>query len=121
MPKLHDKQTCRYRVSDDAAGNVTVSLEGRMDAASAAFLIKQLRSKIRKLPGMELTADLSGVTYLDDFGVLVLGELRRIARGERGSFHFINATDNVKKMLSILRFDDLRDHKKNGGCRASPS
>jgi len=119
MHESSDKQTCRYGVSDDAAGSVTVSLQGRMDAASTAFLIKELRATIRKRPGMELTVDLAQVTYLDDFGVLVLGELRQIARGVRGSFHLANPADNVKKMLSVLKFDALKDHKKISGKSSS--
>ncbi len=45
------------------------------------------------------------VTYLDDFGLLVLLELRELMAGDNSRFQLINATDKVREVLSIHNFD----------------
>jgi phospholipid/cholesterol/gamma-HCH transport system permease protein len=101
-------ESCRYEVLENKDGSITIYLQGRMDATNAGQLIKALKSRLADLSPSSLTVNLEKVTYLDDFGALVLVELKNLARDAKKAFGLANAHDNVKSVLSILNFDNLR-------------
>lgn len=88
---------------DDAV----VRFEGAMDSSSAPGMIAALPGRLSSPASLSLVADLENVTYLDDFGALVLLELRRLARERGGSFRIAGATEKVKEMLLLIDFDSL--------------
>jgi phospholipid/cholesterol/gamma-HCH transport system permease protein len=51
--------------------------------------------------------DLEKATYLDDYGVLALAELREMMTKRKGLFHLDNPGEKVKEILSIFDFDSL--------------
>jgi len=102
-------QSCQYEISESDAGGITLHFKGSLNATNAASMIKELGSLVRdKLPH-SLTIDLEKVNYLDDFGALVLVELREIMNIGKGDFYLKNVNDKVKEILSILNFDSLGD------------
>jgi len=70
-------------------------------------MIKGLSSKLKDRSYTSLTVDLEKVDYLDDFGALVLVELKEMMASRRSNFQLLNASDKVKKMLSILDFGSM--------------
>ena len=70
-------------------------------------MIKELSPLLQNRLPSSLTVDLENVTYLDDFGVLVLVELKKIVTDGKGHFYLKNSSDKVKKILSLLNFDSL--------------
>ncbi|MFO7598200.1 MAG: MlaE family lipid ABC transporter permease subunit [Candidatus Desulfacyla sp.] len=95
----------QYEISEDPQGSVTVCIHGNMDAANAGPMMEALSARLKKYAISSLTVDLEHVDYLDDFGTLVLAELRkRVAHG-KAAFHVIHASDKIKELLSLLDFD----------------
>jgi len=80
-----------------------------MDSVNAGAMLRDLGPLLHSKTPISLTVDLSEVTYVDDFGVLVLIELRHMMTAQRGAFSLIHATDKVREILSLLHFDDLTD------------
>jgi anti-anti-sigma regulatory factor len=78
MSNSPDSESCRYEVSQSDDGEVTLHIQGRMDASSAAATIDGLKSILQPPLPPALTVDLEKVTYLDDFGALVLVELKNL-------------------------------------------
>ena len=76
MSNPQDFPSCRYEVSQNADGALTLHLQGRMDATTAAETIAGIKSILKPPLPTALTVDLAKVTYLDDFGALVLVELK---------------------------------------------
>jgi len=99
-----------YETSDDRKGGLTLILSGRMDSANAGAMLRDLGPLLQTAAPVSLTVDLSEVTYVDDFGVLVLIQLRHIVSARRGSFSLIHVTDRVGEILSLLHFDDLTEN-----------
>ena len=108
--------SCRYDILQHQDGSVTVDLQGRMDAGNAGQMIKAIKSRIENLSPSALTVNLEKVTYLDDFGALVLVELNNSMRNvdlknatgdPQSVFRITNARDNIKNILSVLNFDNL--------------
>ena len=105
MPSSEDSQSCSYEVSHGDDGDVTLFIKGRMDASTATETITGLKSILQPPLPPELTVDLERVTYLDDFGALVLVELKNLLVGQRSQLHLKNADQKVKEVLKILKFD----------------
>ncbi|HBF42367.1 MAG TPA: hypothetical protein DDW42_01815 [Desulfobacteraceae bacterium] len=107
MKKLKNPQSCRYDTSETDNGDITLHIQGSMDSTNAGFMIKELDRFLRRRNPPSLTVDLKDVSYVDDFGVLVLVELKRTIARKKALFHIENASDKVKEILSILNFDHL--------------
>ncbi|UCE52301.1 MAG: MlaE family lipid ABC transporter permease subunit [Desulfobacterales bacterium] len=107
MRKSEDLQSCRYEVSQSEDGSMTLHIQGRMDASSAGRMIEGVKSLLKDRLPSSLTVDLEKVTYLDDFGALVLVELKYLMTGAKDKLYLTNASDKVKDVLSILNFDTI--------------
>jgi phospholipid/cholesterol/gamma-HCH transport system permease protein len=107
MTNAPDSESSRYDVTHRGDGAIILHFQGRMDADTAPALIADLKSLLTKFPPSALTVDLANVTYLDDFGALVLAELKNLMPGRKDRFLLTNASDTINDMLSILNFDAL--------------
>ena len=107
MSNSEELQSCRYEVSHGDDGAVTLHIRGRMDAATAAETIAGIKSILQPPLPPALTVDLEKVTYLDDFGALVLVELKNLMAGQKSQLYLKNADQRVKEILSILKYDAL--------------
>jgi phospholipid/cholesterol/gamma-HCH transport system permease protein len=107
MRNSENVQSCRLEVSHADDGAVTLHIQGRMDAATATETIAGLKSTLKPPLPPVLTVDLEKVTYLDDFGALVLVELKNLMAGPKSQLHIKNADQRVKEILSILKYDQL--------------
>ncbi len=106
MSNSQDFPSCRYEVSQNADGALTLHLQGRMDATTAADTIAGIKSILQPPLPTALTVDLAKVTYLDDFGALVLVELKKLMVSPKSRLHIKNADQRVKEILSILKYDE---------------
>jgi phospholipid/cholesterol/gamma-HCH transport system permease protein len=94
-------------VSYDEKGVTTLHFIGRMDAGTAPSLIKMVKSLLTKNPPADLTIDLAQVTFLDDFGALVLVEIKNLLPAGNGQLKLTHAGQKVKDVLAILNIDAL--------------
>ena len=78
-----------------------------MDSSSAGTLIEELSRYFTENPPGDLSVDLENVIYLDDFGTLVLVELRKLTVKDHGAFQLLNTSEKIREMLMFLRFDSL--------------
>ncbi|MGD9078644.1 MAG: MlaE family lipid ABC transporter permease subunit [Desulfobacterales bacterium] len=107
MGNSQDLQSCRYEISNGDDGAKTLHIQGRMDAATAAETIAGIKSILKPPLPDALTVDLEKVTYLDDFGALVLVELKNLTARQKSRLYLKNADQNVKEILKILKYDAL--------------
>lgn len=109
MHRSTDQESWGYESSEDRNGGMTLRLTGRMDAASAASMLRDLGPLIERKAPKALTVDLSEVTYVDDFGVLVLIQLRHMMTEQSGAFSLLHVSDKIREILSLLLFDELTE------------
>ena len=107
MNTSETKTPVQYNISKNDQDGTTIHFHGRMDSGNAGSLIKELSRRFSEHPPGNLTVDLENVTYLDDFGALVLVELRKATVKVNGNFQLLNPSDKVREMLLFLRFDSL--------------
>ena len=109
MKPFLDIHPCRYEISESEDGGITLHLQGRMDSTSVSRLIQSLNPLLTDRSPSSLTVDLEQVTYLDDFGALVLAELKRVMIREKGPFSIQHASDRIKETLSLLDLDAVEE------------
>lgn len=107
MKTSKNPQLFQYDISDTDDGDITLHIQGSMDSSSAGPMIKELGNLLRHRAPSTLTVDLKNVAYMDDFGALVLVELKKIMTSREARFFLQNASEKVKEILSILNFDSL--------------
>ena len=100
MEDFKDIQSCQYEISEINDGEITIYLQGRVDSNNASQMIELFGSLIKDRRPVSLTVDLKKVTYLDDFGALVLVELRDMITAAKGQFNLKNAREEVLFILN---------------------
>jgi len=70
-------------------------------------MMAELDSLLNDRTFFSLTVDLGGVTYLDDFGVLVLLQLQQKMASCKGNFNLTNVHGKAAEMLSIFKLHSL--------------
>ena len=109
MKPSKDQPSYHCIVSEGEGGVITLHLQGRMDVNNAAPMMDELHSLLKDWPPSSLTVDLERVTYLDDFGALVLVELKEMISSRKGHFSLTNANDKVSETLSLLKLNSLEE------------
>ncbi len=98
MKKPEQFKSKSYDISEDKQGNITVRFHGKMDVQSSAAIIDQLLSEIDSLSPLSFTADLDDISHFDDFGLLVLIELKKALKKKKC---VLSLTDNSSKAKNI--------------------
>lgn len=106
MEKPAPNKSEYYNISGDEHGVFTVHFHGKLDVRSSAGIIKELIPKINSLSLTSLTADLEDISYLDDFGLIVLIELKKAIENKNSSFS-INDTRNMAENILSLKESDF--------------
>jgi phospholipid/cholesterol/gamma-HCH transport system permease protein len=95
-----------YKLLTGPGGAIGLQFMGRIDHHCAATLISSLKSEIKRIRPARVTADLNRITYFDDFGVLVLSELRRYLKERDVSFNLIQPPAKVGEVLALFNFEN---------------
>lgn len=106
MPEVSKASALPYHVVASAEGAIGIQFIGRIGHSQAARLIKSLRAEISSRQPQKVTVDLNRTTYFDDFGVLVLTELRNYLSELNIPFSIIQPPPKVGEVLSLTNFND---------------
>ncbi len=96
---------CDFQITENRAQpGHTIHLGGRLTVATASASLEKLLAGLKKKTP-PLYFDLSGLAGLDDYGSLVLFEIRRSLKIPPNEFHIVNPPEAYKKTLSLVNFD----------------
>ncbi len=96
--------TCDYKISANNGGGYTVRLGGNLSIETASESLKRLYSELKKA-SPPFYFDLTDIAVLDDYGALVLFELKHHLKISESDFHIVNPPETYKKTLSLVNFD----------------
>ena len=88
-------------------GGMVLHLWGRMDADRSSVLLRELDGFFAEAIPPSLVVELSKVTFLDDFGALVLIELKRFMMRTNGAFRLENPSGEIQEVLKTFQFENL--------------
>jgi phospholipid/cholesterol/gamma-HCH transport system permease protein len=95
----------QYTLSD-SEGGLLLSLSGGLDTENSVPFLREIKKRLKGSKAKSITVDLSGLRYLDDYGVMVLTEIRETI-ADRDAFRIINADEHVSNFLSIMAFNSM--------------
>lgn len=93
-----------HEIHRSASGDLRIALAGKLDVRSAPVLRSKLLRAVDPQKTGAVVVDLGRVSHLDDFGALLISELRQQA-GARG-FSLARVPENVERILSLVHFND---------------
>ena len=96
-----------YSFNQEGTGKLAIHFQDRLDVSNAALLIKEFNVLLRTHKPDNLVIDLERLNYLDDYGVSVLVELKKIMGNRRGNFSLTNISEKIEEILSMHRFNVL--------------
>ncbi len=96
-----------YHLIQTSPGKFILRIHGNLDIRNAADATRQLSTALRSKGVAELTVDLKEAEYIDDYGVLVIHELKRQMLRTHGRFEMVNLSDRHEPIFSQVHFDDL--------------
>lgn len=103
-----------YEIKENEGSEYIVRLSGRLSIDTAAECLKQLTSELKKT-ALPIYFDLTDISMLDDYGALVLFELKHSLKIPSAEFRIINPPEAYKKTLSLVNFDFDERCSVNGG------
>ena len=105
MVKPETSASCEFIISEQKAGDIIIAFNGIMNATTSAFLLKRLHTAVSSLPA-SITINLDNVSYFDDFGALVLFELKHMMSDPKGAFTIVDSNNRAKEILAQVHFDE---------------
>ncbi|MEE8398986.1 MAG: MlaE family lipid ABC transporter permease subunit [Desulfobacterales bacterium] len=106
MSKPDTSASCEYSISEEKIGEWVISFDGMMNAATSAPLLKTLETDLKDKTLTTITVNLDHVSYFDDFGALVLFELKHMIPGNNGNFSIVDSENRAKEILYQVNFDE---------------
>ena len=88
-------------ISRITPGRVTVAVRGEVDLATAPELRQQITDRLASAPANTLHLDLSGVSFMDSSGLLVLLAAQRRARLLGGDVVLTRTSPPVERLLDL--------------------
>jgi len=83
-------------------GKFLLRVSGCMDHRCAGFMFKRLMADVTRLRPSLLSIDLSKVTTMEDFGIAVIFEIKRVAKAWGGLVEITGADSHAKELLKML-------------------
>jgi phospholipid/cholesterol/gamma-HCH transport system permease protein len=94
-----------YTVSGNGEGIYTVRFRGKLDFRSSAAIINALIPQINSLSPSSLTLDIDEISYIDDFGLIILAELKKTINAKNGFFRIIDSRNMAENIISLDKYD----------------
>jgi phospholipid/cholesterol/gamma-HCH transport system permease protein len=107
MRNAIDLESCHYEFSERGEEGITLHIQGRLDVSNAAAMLNSLGKALANRQPKSLTVDLAKLTDFDDFGALVLVQMKKIVSEKDGTFYLTNVSQKVNGMLTVLHFESL--------------
>ena len=105
--KVQGDSSLGLSLRQEADGGLRLVFEGNLDAAYYKAVLKKAKKLAAKARGKTLYLDLSRVSALDDSGVVLLLEIRRIHGGDGQSCPIIEAPEKIREVLNLMRLEQM--------------
>lgn len=98
-----------YEIAESRSGEIVVRFLANITVHTAPTILKELRSLLRKKAFNSLIVDLGQVHTVDDYGALVITDLRNMVKSTQGAFRISSGTPQVDKILDLVQVDQIGD------------
>jgi phospholipid/cholesterol/gamma-HCH transport system permease protein len=99
---MNSQKTYTIQVREGRAGEILLSLSGRINVGNLHLFVSEMDALIDRMTPGKLQVNLSQVEYLDSAGALGLLQLEDRARARSIPFEFDHATEEAKRIMSLI-------------------
>ena len=94
-----------YEIEDKEHAGIIIHFKGEMNVSTAAKIYAHLHPLISARSPSKLTVDLEEVTTFDDYGALILVELKHLMPDDKQAFEIINLKNQPQEILFQVDFE----------------
>lgn len=105
MPQTGNFDSEFFNISSKQPGETVVHLHKSPDVNNAALILKQLSRFVDASSLLSLTLDLADVPRMDEYGALILFEIRQKLNNKGIPFHMVNISERSGRILALVHFD----------------
>lgn len=105
MRKKEKSSSQSYTISELDDNQLLINLYGNIDIENAASILSVLRSKIISKSPKVVTVNLDNVSYFDEYGALVIFELKEVTARQKGSLNISDKKNKANLNGSFKKFD----------------
>jgi phospholipid/cholesterol/gamma-HCH transport system permease protein len=92
-----------YEIIPDATGGVAVILHGRLDVDNASEILRNLSADLKKRKNLlKLTIDLSDISDMDDYGAIIVYDLKNLFNIADKNFILRSDSHQFKEILASV-------------------
>lgn len=108
----------KYSLSNTREEELILKISGVINSHNVSSFLKEIKKNSSLKTTSSLTVDLNDISYIDDYGVLALSELRDILE-DKNVFQIINADEAVTKILTLMDFSSIGEKTGKDGKKRS--
>lgn len=94
-------------VSGEKGGSIILSISGSASLDTISLMLPEIKTLLEDKHPSKLTADLGNIEYLDSAGALLLIQLENEAERRSVPFAYLNMSDKVKGIITLLDRDAI--------------
>lgn len=108
MTATQKKYADLYQVHKEGP-TLVIALRGRIDHLTSGPLLKALTRELKNISsGTKVCLDLAAVSYFDDYGAMVISQLRDDFKADKIDFQLRNLPSRASAILNLVNIDDPR-------------
>lgn len=104
----------KYSFSDTGGKESLLKISGAINSHNVSSFLKEIKKNLSLKTTSSLIVDLKDISYIDDYGVLALSELRDML-ANKNSFQIINADEAATKILTLMDFSSIGEKTGKDG------
>jgi phospholipid/cholesterol/gamma-HCH transport system permease protein len=102
-----------YSFSETGKGELLLTVSGSINSGNVSLFLKKTKKYLHSNLKSSLTVDLENISYMDDYGVLALSELRDMLK-DKNTFQVINAGKEITNILDLMDFKAIGEKTGEG-------
>lgn len=107
-----------FNFAETGKGRLLLSVTGSIHSGNVSFFLKEIKKYLKSDKPSSLTIDLKDISYMDDYGVLALSELRDML-DDKNAFQILNAGEEISNILTLMDFEAIGQKTGKGEKRSS--
>lgn len=97
-----DKPSPPFEITEANDGTLSILLSGHLNIKTAAPILNSLTAALKNKPLTAVTINLKNVSRIDDYGALVLYEIKNDVIPQNVDFHLLNPPDILQTQLEQM-------------------
>ena len=102
-----------FTITEQHAHKTVVQLKERLAVENSAQILKMLLRLAAKTRPPLLVLDLEKISYLDDYGALVLFEIKKALENRSSALEIVNPSEKTRQVLSLADFTALKEYPRH--------